>query len=197
MIRASEPAREILQNTNICKIHGFVGPFTPGTNGAVRTQFTLSHAIPAAELPLRTELCTWPSKRVAIRFGPRSRERRMPRAPKRCLGTAPKFPCAVSELIQQNTDAERHELVVGVSVLSQRAASLASSTPTRIVRAQWQLTDGPLCADIVAKVKNRATRKISRKLIFGLLCRYVVFNAITEDHDQFWMKRYGPSRRRA
>jgi len=25
MIRASEPAREILQNTNICKIHGFVG----------------------------------------------------------------------------------------------------------------------------------------------------------------------------
>src|SRR3982074_1001479 len=37
-------------------------------------------------LPLRTELCTWPSKRVAIRFGPRSRERRMPRAPERCLG---------------------------------------------------------------------------------------------------------------
>jgi hypothetical protein len=99
----------------------------------------------------------------------------MPRAPKRCLGTAPKFPCAVSELIQPNTDAERHELVVGASVLSHRAASLASSTPTRIVRAQWQLTDGPLCADIVAKVENRATRKISRKLIFGLLCRYVAF----------------------
>src|SRR5258708_6632441 len=56
----------------------------------------------------------------------------------------------------------RHELVVGVLVLSHRAASLASSTPTRIVRAQWQLTDGPLCADIVAKVENRATRKVSR-----------------------------------
>jgi hypothetical protein len=56
---------------------------------------------PRNSLPLRTELCTWPSKRVAIRFGPRSRERRMPRAPRRCLGTAPKFPCAVSELIQQ------------------------------------------------------------------------------------------------
>jgi hypothetical protein len=50
MIIASEPAREILQNTNICKIHGFVDPFTPGTNGAVRTQFTQSHAIPVAEL---------------------------------------------------------------------------------------------------------------------------------------------------
>ena len=32
-----------------------------------------------------------------------------------------------------------------------------------------------LCADIVAKVENRATRKISRKLIFGLLCRCVAF----------------------
>src|SRR4030081_2334621 len=71
----------------------------------------------------------------------------------------------------------RHKLVVGVSVLSHRAASLASGTPTRIVRAQWKLTDGPLCTDIVAKVENRATRKISRKLIFGLLCRYVAFQS--------------------
>jgi hypothetical protein len=87
MIIASEPAREILQNTNICKIHGFVDPFTPGTNGAVRTQFTLSHAIPVAELiAVADRALYWPSKRVAIRFGPRSRERRMPRAPKRCLG---------------------------------------------------------------------------------------------------------------
>src|SRR5882757_9862699 len=29
---------------------------------------------------------------------------------------------------------------------------------------------GPLSADIVAKVENRTTQKISRKLIFGLLC---------------------------
>jgi hypothetical protein len=28
----------------------------------------------------------------------------------------------------------------------------------------------PFCADIVAKVENRTTQKISRKLIFGLLC---------------------------
>src|SRR3979411_3270481 len=28
----------------------------------------------------------------------------------------------------------------------------------------------PVCADIVAKVENRTTQKISRKLIFGLLC---------------------------
>jgi Ala-tRNA(Pro) deacylase len=28
----------------------------------------------------------------------------------------------------------------------------------------------PLLADIVAKVENRTTQKISRKLIFGLLC---------------------------
>src|SRR5258705_222280 len=34
---------------------------------------------------------------------------------------------------------------------------------------------GLLCADIVAKVENRATRKISRKLIFGLLRRCVAF----------------------
>src|ERR1700726_3604901 len=34
---------------------------------------------------------------------------------------------------------------------------------------------GPKSADIVAKVENRATRKISRKLIFGLLCRCVAF----------------------
>src|SRR6185503_8285020 len=33
----------------------------------------------------------------------------------------------------------------------------------------------PLLADIVAKVENRATRKISRKLVFGLLCRCVAF----------------------
>ena len=32
-----------------------------------------------------------------------------------------------------------------------------------------------LLADIVAKVENRATRKISRKLIFGLLRRCVAF----------------------
>src|SRR5258707_15603233 len=33
----------------------------------------------------------------------------------------------------------------------------------------------PDVADIVAKVENRATRKISRKLIFGLLRRCVAF----------------------
>src|SRR5450631_1042693 len=33
----------------------------------------------------------------------------------------------------------------------------------------------PLCADIVAKVENRTTLKISRKSIFGLLCCCVAF----------------------
>jgi hypothetical protein len=33
----------------------------------------------------------------------------------------------------------------------------------------------PLGADIVAKVENRATPKISRKLIFGFLNRCVAF----------------------
>ena len=33
----------------------------------------------------------------------------------------------------------------------------------------------PKSADIVAKVENRATRKISRKLIFGLLYRCIAF----------------------
>jgi hypothetical protein len=32
-----------------------------------------------------------------------------------------------------------------------------------------------LCADFVAKVENRTTLKISRKLIFGLLCRCAAF----------------------
>src|SRR5258708_27614322 len=55
----------------------------------------------------------------------------------------------------------------------------------------------PELADIVAKVENRTTLKISRKSIFGLLCCCVAFNATTEVRDRFWMKRYGPSRRRA
>ena len=33
----------------------------------------------------------------------------------------------------------------------------------------------PVMADIVAKVENRTTLKISRKLIFGLLCCFVAF----------------------
>jgi hypothetical protein len=35
--------------------------------------------------------------------------------------------------------------------------------------------ESPFLADIVAKVENQANRKISRKLIFGLLCRCVAF----------------------
>ena len=50
---------------------------------------------------------------------------------------------------------------------------------------------------LFAKVENRTTPKISQKLIFGLLCCCVAFNATTDVRDRFWMKRYGPSRRRA
>ena len=49
----------------------------------------------------------------------------------------------------------------------------------------------------VAKVENRATRKISRKLVFGLLRRCAAFQRYYRNPDRFWMKRYGPSRRRA
>jgi hypothetical protein len=49
----------------------------------------------------------------------------------------------------------------------------------------------PKSADIVAKVENRTTQKISPKLIFGLLCRCVAFSAVTEAGDRFWLKRYG------
>jgi hypothetical protein len=38
-----------------------------------------------------------------------------------------------------------------------------------------------LLADIVAKVENRTTPKISRKLIFGLLCCCVAFQRRYED----------------
>jgi hypothetical protein len=60
-----------------------------------------------------------------------------------------------------------------------------------------QLVGCLFLADIVAKVENRTTQKISRKLIFGLLCGCVAIDATTEIRDRFWMKRYGPSRRRA
>src|SRR5258705_11850965 len=40
---------------------------------------------------------------------------------------------------------------------------------------RWTALAGLFGADIVAKVENRATRKISRKLIFGLLRRCVAF----------------------
>src|SRR3979411_1329714 len=52
-------------------------------------------------------------------------------------------------------------------------------------------------ADIVAKVENRRTQKISRKLTLGFSAAPSLFSATTEIRDRFWMKRYGPSRRRA
>jgi hypothetical protein len=56
---------------------------------------------------------------------------------------------------------------------------------------------GQLCADFVAKVENRTTLKISRKLIFRPLRCCVLLSATTEVRDRFWINRYGPSRRRA
>ena len=55
----------------------------------------------------------------------------------------------------------------------------------------------PKSADIVAKVENRTTQKISRKLTLGFSAAASLFSATTEIRDRFWMKRYGPSRRRA
>src|SRR3954467_12066105 len=55
----------------------------------------------------------------------------------------------------------------------------------------------PFVADIVGKVENRTTLKISRKSIFGLSAAGPLFSGTTEVRDRFWMKRYGPSRRRA
>jgi hypothetical protein len=52
-------------------------------------------------------------------------------------------------------------------------------------------------ADFVAKVENRTTLKISRKLIFVLLFAASLFSAATEVRGQFGAKRYGPSHRRA
>jgi hypothetical protein len=46
-------------------------------------------------------------------------------------------------------------------------------------QSPWQrgskFEEGPVLADIVAKVENRTTLKISRKFIFGLLCCCVAF----------------------
>ena len=43
------------------------------------------------------------------------------------------------------------------------------------IAAQCANTSSQLLADIVAKVENRTTVKISRKSIFGLLCCCVAF----------------------
>src|SRR5436190_21972478 len=59
------------------------------------------------------------------------------------------------------------------------------------------IAGGLFVADIVAKVENRTTPKISPKLIFGLSAAGPLFSGTTEVRDRFWMKRYGPSRRRA
>ena len=67
-------------------------------------------------------------------------------------------------------------LVISASGQSRRfdCAPTTSALPpsTDIVRSP---PAGPFRDDIVAKVENRATRKISRKLIFGLLRRCVAF----------------------
>ena len=52
--------------------------------------------------------------------------------------------------------------------------SLATS-PLLALSRRRAYAERPLCADIVAKVENRATRKISRKLILALLPRCVAF----------------------
>jgi hypothetical protein len=52
-------------------------------------------------------------------------------------------------------------------------------------------------ADIVAKVENRTTLKISRKLILDFSAAASLFSAATKVRGRFWTNRYGPSRRRA
>ena len=51
--------------------------------------------------------------------------------------------------------------------------------------------------DIVAKVENRTTQKISRKSIFRPLCCCVAFQATKGMCDRFWINRHGPPHRRA
>ena len=51
---------------------------------------------------------------------------------------------------------------------------------------------------LLQKSKIELTPKISRKLIFGhSLPLHRLFSAATKVRGRFWMKRYGPSRRRA
>jgi hypothetical protein len=52
---------------------------------------------------------------------------------------------------------------------------------SELVQTQHGLNSRPLLADVVANVENRTTRKISRKLIFGLLCGYALFSSTTEN----------------
>ena len=72
---------------------------------------------------------------------------------------------------------------------SMRFATPSSMTCT-IYSCRSRRTPYP---DTVAKVENRATRKISRKLIFGLLRRCVTFKATTEVLVDLRMKRCGLS----
>jgi hypothetical protein len=52
--------------------------------------------------------------------------------------------------------------------------------------------EGPLLADFVAKVENRTTQKISRKLIFGLFSGSVAFQRRYGGPWSFCVKRCGP-----
>jgi hypothetical protein len=56
-------------------------------------------------------------------------------------------------------------------------AAIAELSPVLGDKAEvgFQARQGQLLADIVAKVENRTTLKISRKLIFGLLSGCVAF----------------------
>ena len=55
----------------------------------------------------------------------------------------------------------------------------------------------PLCPDIVAKVENRTTQKSRQSRSRGFSAAASLVSATTEARDRFWVKRYGPSRRRA
>jgi hypothetical protein len=52
-------------------------------------------------------------------------------------------------------------------------------------------------ADFVAKFENRTTVNIAKVDLSTFSVAASLFNAATKVRDRFWMKRYGPLRRRA
>jgi len=76
-------------------------------------------------------------------------------------------------------ESARPDVFSGVSQ-SKTTDNLAPTPRCDARRSPLDLTGRtacPLYPDIVAKVENRTVLKISRKLIFGLLCRCVAFQS--------------------
>jgi hypothetical protein len=91
-------------------------------------------------------------------------------------------------------------MVIGIVAHGSKAVFGAFLSDVRFTPAEQtsaRASSGPKSADIVAKVENRTTPKISQMLIFANSATAVFRSANTKLRDRFCAKRCGPSYRRA